>query len=662
MMVILTVLLSSSQQRLCVRKPCRVSQSISDGDCCTVGSMKTIDEVWRTVFMGDEQTIGREVYSPEMPGSLALDRFGFRALLGWHYLVLFAPLLVGIENTTSADLVLARQMILYASIAGAFLLIAILSNLREKQVTRLIASPPSIIAVCVIGAITSILVGFWPNALSAGYSVATAALGVSEAVLMFTWLHFFVTLAEHQPYKTLGADVFVGGVIAFGVSCLTVPANTVMTAVLPLIAATSLLIHHKRMDRAQRESSGIAEKVQESDDAAKSADAQGSVPEADKVFQEKKSSTFKERFVASLTAVAIFALVFGLMQGAYMSEGIVFFVASSQFALLGIVAAGISIYFVPERYCTHSDTGLMYRLSLLFVVIGVVLASVVIVAGSRGVPALLHQILIAVSNGAIIAGFNLFDFGNLAFSLGVVRRERRNFSNSINIGRAIVYGMLLLGASLGAACVLYALEGDRTVVLLGISYIAIIFLVATILIPRFSSQSLTNIVVDLVNSENQGIIDLPCELCGGSDTCEIRSLVAREIARREELGKTEQVLSGSSAASQSADSAVSNSTDAGYVEKNVGGGTIQSNSGGHEEDPADDKDILAKISKMYQLSKRESEVLTLISKGRNAQYVSKELVISIHTAKTHIANIYNKLNVHSSQELLDLIDEFGKGE
>lgn len=626
MMVILTVLLSSSQQRLCVRKPCRVSQSISDGDCCTVGSMKTIDEVWRTVFMGDEQTIGREVYSPEMPGSLALDRFGFRALLGWHYLVLFAPLLVGIENTTSADLVLARQMILYASIAGAFLLIAILSNLREKQVTRLIASPPSIIAVCVIGAITSILVGFWPNALSAGYSVATAALGVSEAVLMFTWLHFFVTLAEHQPYKTLGADVIVGGVIAFGVSCLMVPANTVMTAVLPLIAATSLLIHHKRMDRAQRESSGIAEKVQESDDAAKSADAQGSVPEADKVFQEKKSSTFKERFVASLTAVAIFALVFGLMQGAYMSEGIVFFVASSQFALLGIVAAGISIYFVPERYCTHSDTGLMYRLSLLFVVIGVVLASVVIVAGSRGVPALLHQILIAVSNGAIIAGFNLFDFGNLAFSLGVVRRERRNFSNSINIGRAIVYGMLLLGASLGAACVLYALEGDRTVVLLGISYIAIIFLVATILIPRFSSQSLTNIVVDLVNSENQGIIDLPCELCGGSDTCEIRSLVAREIARREELGKTEQVLSGSSAASQSADSAVSNSTDAGYVEKNVGGGLFRAIQEGTKKTPQTIRISLQKSARCTSCRSERAKSSLLFPRGATRSMFLRNLL------------------------------------
>lgn len=526
--------------------------------------------------MGDEQTIGHEVYSPEMPGSLALDRFGFRALLGWHYLVLFAPLLVGIENTSNAELVLARQMILYASIAGAFLMIAILSSLREKQVTRLISSPPSIIVVCVIGAITSIFVGFWPNALSVGYSAATVALGVSEAVLMFTWLHFFVTLAEHQPYRTLGADVIVGGAIAFGVSCLMVPANTVVTAVLPLVAATSLQIHHKRMERAQRGASATTQGGTGSASQALSAEGQNNdlAPETDKVFQEKKSSTFKERFVASLIAVAIFALVFGLMQGAYMSEGIVFFVASSQFALLGIVAAGIAIYFVPERYCTHSDTGLMYRLSLLFVVIGVVLASVVIVSGARNVPAVLRGVFIAISNGAIIAGFNLFDFGNLAFSLGVVRRKRRHFSNSINIGRAIVYGMLLLGAALGAACVLWAIEGDRTVVLLGISYIAIVFLVATILIPRFSSQSLTNIVVDLVNSENRGIIDLPCELCGGSDSCEIRSLVAREIKRREELEKREQAASSTNAAPNAAGDSRSNVPDTESGAEIVGGGCL----------------------------------------------------------------------------------------
>ena len=63
------------------------------------------------------------------------------------------------------------------------------------------------------------------------------------------------------------------------------------------------------------------------------------------------------------------------------------------------------------------------------------------------------------------------------------------------------------------------------------------------------------------------------------------------------------------------------------------------------------------ISKLYQLSPRENDVFMLLAKGRNTEYIQKKLVISTHTAKSHIANIYRKLEVHSSQELLDLVEE-----
>ena len=70
------------------------------------------------------------------------------------------------------------------------------------------------------------------------------------------------------------------------------------------------------------------------------------------------------------------------------------------------------------------------------------------------------------------------------------------------------------------------------------------------------------------------------------------------------------------------------------------------------------RDACKEIIRRYRLSKREAEIFNLIAKGRNAEFVSQELVISIHTAKTHIANIYSKLDVHSSQEMLNLIDVF----
>ena len=65
-----------------------------------------------------------------------------------------------------------------------------------------------------------------------------------------------------------------------------------------------------------------------------------------------------------------------------------------------------------------------------------------------------------------------------------------------------------------------------------------------------------------------------------------------------------------------------------------------------------------RIAELYKLSPRETEIFFFIAKGRNAEYVQQELVISMHTAKTHIANIYHKLGVHSSQEMLTLIETF----
>ena len=64
-----------------------------------------------------------------------------------------------------------------------------------------------------------------------------------------------------------------------------------------------------------------------------------------------------------------------------------------------------------------------------------------------------------------------------------------------------------------------------------------------------------------------------------------------------------------------------------------------------------------KICFEHGLSPRESEIFLLMAKGRNAEYIQNALFISNHTAKTHIANIYRKLDVHSAQELLDLVED-----
>lgn len=54
------------------------------------------------------------------------------------------------------------------------------------------------------------------------------------------------------------------------------------------------------------------------------------------------------------------------------------------------------------------------------------------------------------------------------------------------------------------------------------------------------------------------------------------------------------------------------------------------------------------------LSPRESEVLALLLEGHNAASVAKKLVVSYHTARSHVHHIYVKLDVHSRAELLEM--------
>ncbi len=63
-----------------------------------------------------------------------------------------------------------------------------------------------------------------------------------------------------------------------------------------------------------------------------------------------------------------------------------------------------------------------------------------------------------------------------------------------------------------------------------------------------------------------------------------------------------------------------------------------------------------KVAEQYDLSSRQIEVFRLLSKGRNAEYITEALVISPHTTKAHIYSIYQKLGVHSRQELISLIE------
>ena len=59
----------------------------------------------------------------------------------------------------------------------------------------------------------------------------------------------------------------------------------------------------------------------------------------------------------------------------------------------------------------------------------------------------------------------------------------------------------------------------------------------------------------------------------------------------------------------------------------------------------------------YSLTSREADVMMLLAHGNTATRIQAELGISYNTVKYHVKNVYAKMDVHSQQELIDLLCE-----
>lgn len=64
----------------------------------------------------------------------------------------------------------------------------------------------------------------------------------------------------------------------------------------------------------------------------------------------------------------------------------------------------------------------------------------------------------------------------------------------------------------------------------------------------------------------------------------------------------------------------------------------------------------AYVRQHFGLTERETDMVRLLAHGRSKTSISKELFISENTVKSYTRNVYSKLNIHSKQQLLDILD------
>ncbi|TDQ06403.1 response regulator [Pedobacter metabolipauper] len=97
----------------------------------------------------------------------------------------------------------------------------------------------------------------------------------------------------------------------------------------------------------------------------------------------------------------------------------------------------------------------------------------------------------------------------------------------------------------------------------------------------------------------------------------------------------------------------------GYLTKNMASSRIinaikEVMLGGGSMSPNVAKTLIRSLQKNQNspLTKRETQILELISIGKNRSQVARELFIEIDTVKTHVKNIYLKLHVNSKADAI----------
>lgn len=76
------------------------------------------------------------------------------------------------------------------------------------------------------------------------------------------------------------------------------------------------------------------------------------------------------------------------------------------------------------------------------------------------------------------------------------------------------------------------------------------------------------------------------------------------------------------------------------------------------ETPPSDESIFEMIAEDYSLTRREAEVLPYLARGRSAKVIADALYVSENTIRTHTRRILEKTDLHSKQQLIDLIEQY----
>lgn len=528
--------------------------------------------------------------------------FGSACLWAWGFLAYLSPVLIPAERPVGGVGIEVGFFVSQGAVVVAA--VAIVLALRKRSV----AVGRGVLLVCAsLLALASALLPL-TVAIDAPWPLVGcgAICGVAGTLLGCAW-----GARYSLESRDVSAVVMVSFLVAYGIYF----AILLLYVATPFVVAAQVVVVFLPLaswglwfwDASAR--SGLAPEVFPS--SALSTDIAGSPGSSGKAPGEVTAGSRELHALPwrSLGVIAVAALVGNVMASVIMGtsyEG-----ADSLYpggiALCACIATMALVPLTAER--TAFSVAQLYRITVTFSVVGLV---AILVLGAAAVPV----------GGALVQGCTLF-FQPLVYV--VVTRSTRLQGLSplvaFGVGQALISAVVLAGNLVGK--LLFQMAGETPLLLsavCGAGVLALFFMV----VARAAQ------VGEEGNEEKDG----------GTEEMEAETRGADRV----KAAAAGRGSSGVAAGERLFE-------DGGTTEAaTLPNGDCAAGVGAQGEDSA------AVFARAVGLTARETEILSLLVRGRTLPYIANELFVTTVTVKTHVRHIYEKSLVNNRQELLDKVE------
>lgn len=528
--------------------------------------------------------------------------FGSACLWAWGFLAYLSPVLIPAERPVGGVGIEVGFFVSQGAVVVAAVAIVLASRKRSVAVGR------GVLLVCAsLLALASALLPL-TVAIDAPWPLVGcgAICGVAGTLLGCAW-----GARYSLESRDVSAVVMVSFLVAYGIYF----AILLLYVATPFVVAAQVVVVFLPLaswglwfwDASAR--SGLAPEVFPS--SALSTDIAGSPGSSGKAPGEVTAGSRELHALPwrSLGVIAVAALVGNVMASVIMGtsyEG-----ADSLYpggiALCACIATMALVPLTAER--TAFSVAQLYRITVTFSVVGLV---AILVLGAAAVPV----------GGALVQGCTLF-FQPLVYV--VVTRSTRLQGLSplvaFGVGQALISAVVLAGNLAGK--LLFQVAGETPLLLsavCGAGVLALFFMV----VARAAQ------VGEEGNEEKDG----------GTEEMEAETRGADRV----KAAAAGRGSSGVAAGERLFE-------DGGTTEAaTLPNGDCAAGVGAQGEDSA------AVFARAVGLTARETEILSLLVRGRTLPYIANELFVTTGTVKTHVRHIYEKALVNNRQELLDKVE------